>query len=205
MKKKHLRGAQLVSPSAFQCDRSRIPQKEWPNVARFKTTSSICLSYCACDLHEGSLFLFWLIWNLDDFETKPNHFGDTNSFHPDLVWPFWRQIWPGSWVRDFIWRWVCNQVEDLTKHAKGSKQDASLKYTCSNTSILHRNSDIGTLKQHGNKSSIWMTVNWSTFIWVLGTSWCIYTEGVLFASVLAWQRFWSSQPDELKGIHWTLQ
>ena len=145
VKKDHLRGAQLVLPSAFQCDRSRIPQKGWPNVARFKKTNSICLTYSTCNLHEGLLFLFLLIWNLmDDFETKPNHFGDTNSFHPDLVWPFWRQIWQGGWVHDFIWRWVCNQVEDLIKHANGSKQDASLKYTCRNASILHRNSEIGT-------------------------------------------------------------
>ena len=111
----------------------------------FKKTNSICLTYSTCDLHEGLLFLFcsseiwWMI-------LKPSQTisGVTNSFHPDLVWPFWRQFWPASWVHDFIWRWVCNQVEDLIKHAKGSRKDASLKYTSRNASILHRNSDIGT-------------------------------------------------------------
>ena len=123
-------------------------------------TSSICLSYSTCNLHEGLLFLFFgssEIWRI--FKPSQTISGDTNSFHPDLVWPFWCQFWPGSWVHDFIWRWVCNQVEDLTKHAKGSRKDA-----CRNTSILHRNSEIGTLKQHGNKSSISLKVNWSTFI-----------------------------------------
>ncbi len=116
----HLRGAQLVLPSAFQCDRSRIPQRSGQMWHEKKTAASAYLFHLQS---AWMVVVFLLIWNLtDDFETKPNHFGDTNSFHPELVWPFWRQVWLGSWVHDFIWRWVCNQVEDLNKHAKGSQK-----------------------------------------------------------------------------------